>query len=161
MGTAILTLGGCSNTKVSLKEKTSFERVKGWRSTLDLPRLENQYDLPRGLLSAVMHQESAGKPYARSPVGARGLFQIMPSTARDLRLNDPHDPEPAAEAAARYLSSLYKRYNGDLSWSLAAYNWGMGNVDRYRQQGYRSFDNMPQETRNYIKQVNRLISYYD
>ena len=45
MGTAILTLGGCSNTKVSLKEKTSFELVKGWRSTLDLPRLENQYDL--------------------------------------------------------------------------------------------------------------------
>ena len=108
-----------------------------------------------------MHQESAGKIHAKSPVGARGLFQIMPATARDLRLSDPHDPEPAAQAAAHYLSILYKRYDGDLNLSLAAYNWGMGNVDRYKRQGYRSFDNMPQETRNYIKQVTRLRAYYN
>lgn len=154
-------LSGCASPKVVPQEKQAFERVKSWRSTLSLSSLESQYDLPKGLLSAVMHQESAGKVYARSSVGARGLFQIMPATARELRLNDPHDPEPAAQAAARYLSSLYKRYDGDLNWSLAAYNWGMGNVDRYRQQGYRNFDNMPQETRNYIKQVNRLRAYYN
>lgn len=156
-----LGLGGCASSRVIPQEKNAFERVKNWRSTLDLSGLESQYELPRGLLSAVMHQESAGKVHARSPVGARGLFQIMPATARDLRLNDPHDPEPAAQAAARYLSTLYKRYDGDLSLSLAAYNWGMGNVDRYKQQGYRGFDKMPQETRNYIKQVTRLRAYYN
>ena len=130
-------LAGCSTPKVTPQEKVAFERVKSWRSTLDLSSLERRYDLPKGLLSAVMHQESAGKIRARSPVGARGLFQIMPATARDLRLSDPHDPEPAAQAAARYLSTLYKRYDGDLNLSLAAYNWGMGNVDRYKRQGYR------------------------
>ena len=154
-------LAGCSTPKVTPQEKVAFERVKSWRSTLDLSSLERRYNLPKGLLSAVMHQESAGKIRARSPVGASGLFQIMPATARDLRLSDPHDPEPAAQAAARYLSTLYKRYDGDLNLSLAAYNWGMGNVDRYKRQGYRGFDNMPQETRNYIKQVTRLRAYYN
>ena len=163
ISTAVLSfgLGGCSTPRVNPQEKSAFERVKSWRDTLDLSSLERQYDLPKGLLSAVMHQESSGKLRARSPVGARGLFQIMPATARDLRLSDPHDPEPAAQAAARYLSTLYKRYDGDLNLSLAAYNWGMGNVDRYKRQGYRGFDNMPQETRNYIKQVTRLRAYYN
>ena len=155
------TLGGCSTPKVAPREKVAFERVKTWRASLDLSALESQYGLPRGLLSAVMHQESAGKVSARSRVGARGLIQIMPSTARDLNLDDPHDPAPSAQAAARYLSTLYRRYNGDLRWSLAAYNWGMGNVDRYRQQGYSDFANMPQETRQYIQQVTRLRSYYN
>ena len=154
-------LGGCAAPKILPQEKVAFERVKNWRNALDLPSLERRYDLPKGLLSAVMHQESAGKIRARSPVGARGLFQIMPATARDLRLSDPHDPEPAAQAAAQYLSTLYKRYDGDLNLSLAAYNWGMGNVDRYKRQGYRGFDYMPQETRNYIKQVTRLRAYYN
>ena len=162
-GTALLSLGfgGCAAPKVMPQEKHAFERVKNWRTTLDLSTLENQYALPKGLLSAVMHQESAGKVHARSPVGARGLFQIMPATAKDLRLNDPHNPEMAAQAAARYLSSLYKHYDGDLNLSLAAYNWGIGNVDRYKRQGYRGFDYMPQETRNYIKQVTRLRAYYN
>lgn len=156
-----LGLGGCSSAKIAPQEKRVFERVKTWRNTLNLYSLENKYSLPKGLLSAVMHQESAGKVYARSPVGAKGLFQFMPATAKELRLDDPHAPEPAAEAAAKYLSSLYRRYNGDLNLSLAAYNWGMGNVDRYTQQGYRSFEGMPLETRNYIKRVTKLRGYYN
>ena len=54
-------LSGCASPKVVPQEKQAFERVKSWRSTLSLSSLESQYDLPKGLLSAVMHQESAGK----------------------------------------------------------------------------------------------------
>ena len=138
----------------------AYARVKNWRSILDLKHLESQYDLPKGLLSAVMHQESGGKANARSRVGAQDLFQFMPDTARDLRLDSAYNPEPSAQAAAQYLSQLYKRYNGDLKLTLAAYNWGMGNVDRYVYNG-GSFDAMPQETKTYIARVTKLRKYYN
>lgn len=143
-------------------DRVAYVRVKDWRNSLNLSQLERQYDLPKGLLSAVMHQESAGKASARSHVGAVGLFQIMPATARDLNLMDPYNPEPSAQAAAQYLSTLYKRYRGNLNLTLAAYNWGMGNVDRYMlNDDTRNIDKVPLETRNYVARVNKLRHFYN
>lgn len=112
-------------------------------------RLESLYRLPEGLLKSVAITESGGNQFAMSGAGAKGLFQFMDGTARDmgLRGNDVFDPMKSAEAAAKYLNQLLKQNGGDLSKTLASYNWGIGNVQRY------GMDLMPQETRNYIPKV--------
>ncbi|MGM5325345.1 transglycosylase SLT domain-containing protein [Salmonella enterica] len=112
-------------------------------------KLESLYQLPAGLLKSVAITESGGNQFAVSGAGAKGLFQFMDGTARDmgLRGNDVFDPEKAAQAAAKYLSQLLRANGGDLSKTLASYNWGIGNVKRY---GMRL---MPKETRNYIPKV--------
>jgi soluble lytic murein transglycosylase-like protein len=79
--------------------------------------------LSLGLLVAVAHEESRFDPAARSAVGAEGLLQLMPSTARELRL-DPAVPESNVLAGARYLRSMLERFGGDVDLALAAYNAG-------------------------------------
>lgn len=112
-------------------------------------KLESLYQLPAGLLKSVAITESGGNQFAISGAGAKGLFQFMDGTARDmgLRGNDVFDPEKSAQAAAKYLSQLLRQNGGDLSKALASYNWGIGNVKRY------GMGLMPQETRNYIPKV--------
>ncbi|MWG03303.1 transglycosylase SLT domain-containing protein [Escherichia coli] len=112
-------------------------------------KLESLYQLPAGLLKSVAITESGGNQFAISGAGAKGLFQFMDGTARDmgLRGNDVFDPQKSAQAAAKYLSQLLRQNGGDLSKALASYNWGIGNVKRY------GMGLMPQETRNYIPKV--------
>lgn len=120
----------------------------GWMQPM-FTNLEQLYRLPEGLLRSVAITESGGNQFAVSGAGAKGLFQFMDGTARDmgLRGNDVFDPEKAAQAAAKYLSQLLQANGGDLSKALASYNWGIGNVKRY------GMGLMPQETRNYIPKV--------
>ncbi|EOM7630942.1 transglycosylase SLT domain-containing protein [Escherichia coli] len=127
--------------------KAGFELL-GWMQPM-LTNLEQLYRLPEGLLRSVAITESGGNQFAVSGAGAKGLFQFMDGTARDmgLRGNDVFDPEKAAQAAAKYLSQLLQANGGDLSKALASYNWGIGNVQRY------GMGLMPQETRNYIPKV--------
>ncbi|AVO43336.1 hypothetical protein C6571_16770 [Simplicispira suum] len=106
--------------------------------------------LPRDMLARLLWQESryreeiiAGR--VRSPAGALGIAQFMPATARELGIN-ALDPFQAIPAAARYLARLYGMF-GNWSEALAAYNWGMGNVQR------RGLDAAPTETRNYYRQI--------
>ncbi len=145
-------------------------RVYDWRNELKLEALEQEYKLPKGLLSAVMHQESAGDPQAMSHAGAKGLFQFMRPTAKDMGLEDRSHPQDSALAAAKYLSMLYARYDKNLELSLAAYNWGLGNVDAYVKGKKNSDDDsnyakfrltkMPAETQNYIARIKMLRTNY-
>ncbi|HCI9781222.1 TPA: lytic transglycosylase domain-containing protein [Klebsiella pneumoniae] len=111
--------------------------------------LEGKYGLPAGLLSSVAGTESGGDPFAVSPKGAKGPFQFMDGTARDLGLKgmDVYDPHKSADAAARYLRYLLDATGGDLEKTLASYNWGLGNVQK------KGMDNLPPETRNYVPKV--------
>lgn len=120
----------------------------GWMQPM-LTNLEQLYRLPEGLLRSVAITESGGNQFAVSGAGAKGLFQFMDGTARDmgLRGNDVFNPEKAAQAAAKYLSQLLQANGGDLSKALASYNWGIGNVQKH------GMALMPQETRNYIPKV--------
>ncbi len=120
----------------------------GWLQPT-LGKLEQLYRLPEGLLRSVAITESGGNQFAVSGAGAKGLFQFMDGTARDMGLkgNDVFDPAKSAQAAARYLSQLLKANGGNLEKALASYNWGLGNV---RKHGMAL---MPQETRNYIPRV--------
>ncbi|HBR6643462.1 TPA: lytic transglycosylase domain-containing protein [Klebsiella pneumoniae] len=111
--------------------------------------LEGKYGLPAGLLSSLSAAESGGDPYAVSPKGAKGPFQFMDGTARELGLKgmDVYDPHKSADAAARYLRYLLDATGGDLEKTLASYNWGLGNVQK------KGMDNLPSETRNYVPKV--------
>ena len=82
-------------------------------------------------LHAVIWQESKYKVRARSHVGAQGLMQLMPPTAKRFGCTDPHDPAANIEAGAKYLRWLLKRFNGNVSLALAGYNAGEGAVDKY------------------------------
>ncbi|HCF8116821.1 TPA: transglycosylase SLT domain-containing protein [Klebsiella pneumoniae] len=111
--------------------------------------LEGKYGLPAGLLSSVAATESGGDPFAESKAGAKGLFQFMPGTAKDMGLKgrDVFDPHKSADAAGRYLRFLLDATGGDLEKALASYNWGLGNVKK------KGMDNLPSETRNYVPKV--------
>ena len=109
-------------------------------------KLEEKYKLPAGLLNAVMMAESRGIPNQTSSAGAQGYFQFMPDTAKQYKVK-VNDLNSEADGAARLLRDLLKSSNGDLQTALAAYNWGIGNVQR------QGMDKMPAETRNYIPKV--------
>ena len=109
-------------------------------------KLEEKYNLPAGLLNAVMMAESRGIPNQTSSAGAQGYFQFMPDTAKQYKVK-VNDLNSEADGAARLLRDLLRSSNGDLQTALAAYNWGIGNVQR------QGMDKMPAETRNYIPRV--------
>ncbi|WP_370176924.1 lytic transglycosylase domain-containing protein [Alteriqipengyuania sp.] len=91
--------------------------------------LAARFDLSPSLIEALVWQESRWRANAVSPVGARGLAQLMPGTARDLGVN-PDDPFANLEGGARYLREQLDRFDGDLEKALAAYNAGPGRVLR-------------------------------
>ncbi|HUS08841.1 MAG TPA: lytic transglycosylase domain-containing protein [Pyrinomonadaceae bacterium] len=98
-------------------------------------------------IHAVIKQESKYDPKAVSHVGAEGLMQMMPATAKRFGLKDPFDPKANVEAGTKYLKWLLKRFDGDVSLALAGYNAGEGSVDKYK--GVPPYD----ETQNYVKKI--------
>ena len=89
--------------------------------------LSARFDLSPALIEAVVWQESRWRANAVSPVGARGLAQLMPGTAREMGVN-ADDPYANLEGGARYLREQLDRFDGDLEKALAAYNAGPGRV---------------------------------
>jgi len=91
--------------------------------------LAAKYDISPTLLEAVVWQESRWNTGAVSPVGARGLTQLMPGTARQMGV-DPHDPMANLEGGARYLRMQLDAFGGDIERALAAYNAGPARVTK-------------------------------
>ena len=89
--------------------------------------LAARFDLSPALIEALVWQESRWRAGAVSPVGARGLAQLMPGTARELGVN-PNDPFANLEGGARYLRAQMDRFDGNIEKALAAYNAGPGRV---------------------------------
>jgi soluble lytic murein transglycosylase-like protein len=114
-----------------------------------------RYELPEALIKAVMAAESAFNPRAVSARGALGLMQLMPYTARELRVQDVFDPAQNIDGGARYLRMLWTQYQGDLYQTLAAYNAG---PDAVRRAGGK----VPRiaETQDYVRRVLALYQAY-
>jgi soluble lytic murein transglycosylase-like protein len=115
-----------------------------------------KFGIEQGLVKAIMHTESGFNPLARSPVGAQGLMQLMPATARRFLVTDSYDPAQNIHGGVKYLKFLMNRYNNNHQLAIAAYNAGEGNVDKYR--GIPPF----RETQDYVKRViSRLNNLYN
>ena len=108
-----------------------------------------KYDVPPGLVHALIQVESGYRSLAISPKGARGLMQVLPSTGRRYGALDLFDPQVNLDAGVRHLKSLLRRF--DLPVALAAYNAGEGAVERFG--GIPPF----RETRAYVTRILNLL----
>lgn len=111
-----------------------------------------QFQVDSSLLKAIIVVESSFNPRALSKKGAKGLMQLMPKTAEELRVTDPFDPRQNIFGGTRYFKQLLTQFEGNLPLSLAAYNAGPTRVSKD--------GTIPAitETRNYVR---RVLSYYD
>jgi soluble lytic murein transglycosylase-like protein len=108
-----------------------------------------EHNIDADLLASVVKAESGGRVRAISPVGARGLMQLMPKTAGELGVEDAFRPEENIAGGTAYLDHLLTRYHNNVALALAAYNAGPAAVDRYHGvPPYR-------ETRTYVARVIR------
>jgi len=130
-----------------------------------LKRIENYDDLIKAaskkfnvdeqLIKSVILTESAGNVNAQSKANAKGLMQLMDSTATDMGVNNPWNPKENIFGGTKYLSKMLNDFDGDKDLALAAYNAGPGNVKKYG--GIPPFE----ETQNYVKRVNNYLNILD
>lgn len=113
-----------------------------------------QHGVDEAIVRAIIHAESSFNPNARSRVGAQGLMQLMPPTARRFGVSNAYDPTQNIHGGVQYLAWLLKRYNGDLTLAAAGYNAGEGAVDKYK--GVPPYN----ETRRYVERVRVLADRY-
>ncbi len=113
-----------------------------------------RYGVDPALVKAIIHTESNFKPYARSHVGAQGLMQLMPNTARELRVRNPWSPAQNIDGGTKYIAQLLRRFNNNKRLALAGYNAG---PNRSSLRAGRIPD--IRETKNYVRKV--MGRYYN
>ncbi len=119
-----------------------------------IERAANRYEIDPALIKAIVLAESSYDSMAISKRGARGLMQLMPSTAEALGVEDSFNPEHNINGGVKYFKRLLNRYDGNIELALAAYNAGSGNVRKYN--GIPPY----KATRIYIAKVIGYYQYY-
>lgn len=123
----------------------SLDRLSKYEEIIN--HASETYGVDKNIIKSVILAESSAKEKAVSTANAKGLMQIIDSTAKYLGVNNVFDPKENIMGGAKYLSELLRKYNGNLKFALAGYNAGPGNVDKYN--GIPPFT----ETQNYVKRV--------
>ena len=136
------------NNKAVMPSSTSLKRLNKYVPMIK--EAAEKFGVNENLIKSVILTESAANSKAQSKVKAKGLMQLMDSTATDLGVNNVWDPKDNIFGGTKYLSQMLKQYDGDIEKTLAAYNAGPANVEKYN--GIPPF----KETKNYI---NRVLGY--
>lgn len=117
-------------------------------------RHSTSYRLEEALVKAVIKAESDYNPRAVSRKGAIGMMQLLPSTARDMSVRDPLNPEENIRGGSRYLRLMLDQFDNNIELALAAYNAGPNAVKKHG--GIPPYE----ETRTYVKRVKRYLEHY-
>jgi soluble lytic murein transglycosylase-like protein len=135
------------------QEVSRYGEVSGYDEMI--AKSSEKYRVDSALVKAIIKAESNFNHRAVSPVGARGLMQLMPATASSLQVSDSFHPEKNIDGGVRYLRYLMNLFNGNLPLVLAAYNAGENTVMRYKNR-------IPpyQETQTYVRRVLYYFSKY-
>jgi hypothetical protein len=143
-----------NKTESSIMAIAEKSRMEKKHLLLMLTEVAQKYNLEPALVMAVATQESMLDPNARSHVGAMGLMQLMPATARRFGVKNILDPRQNAEGGARYIRYLLNQFKGNEELALAAYNAGSAPVLRYKA--------IPpyEQTQTFVKRVLRLREHY-
>lgn len=120
----------------------------------EIATASRKYGVDEAVVRAIIHAESAFNPKALSRVGAQGLMQLMPATARRFGVGDAFDAGQNIRGGVQYLAWLLKRFDGDIRLAAAGYNAGEGAVDKYK--GVPPYA----ETRRYVERVGLLAQRY-
>lgn len=120
----------------------------------EISKAARQYGVDEAVVRAIIHAESAFNPNALSRVGAQGLMQLMPGTARRFGVDNAFNASENISGGVQYLAWLLKRFNGDLTLAAAGYNAGEGAVDKYK--GVPPYS----ETQRYVQRVAVLAERY-
>jgi len=140
-----------NNDFIAIKPtSTALNRISNYENIIE--EASNKFGVDKKLIKSVILAESAGRHDAVSSAKAKGLMQLMDSTAKDMGVRNSFDPYQNIMGGTKYLAFLIDKFDGDMKKVVAAYNAGPSNVEKY--------DGIPpfRETKNY---VNRVLAYYN
>jgi hypothetical protein len=168
-GLSLSNMVGPSEAQAAVRPPKA-ETLEGIKWTKAPASVSAEINKQEPLIQAMIYQESRGNPKAKSKAGAAGLMQLMPGTAKELRVKDVFDAKQNIAAGTKYIEKMRSKF-GDDSLALAAYNWGPGNVSKAVRQAAKALKKdasqvtwddilsevtVPTETRKYVQRVFRL-----